>query len=144
MNESDLATEFETEPNALHELVTARAVEALIALQNSDGHWVGELEGDTILSSEYVLAHYFMGWAERDAEELERCLTFLRRQQNDEGGFSLYPGGPSDISASVKAYFVLKLFGDDPEAPHMLAARRRTGTRCSPRLSIASWPRQKA
>ncbi|MCB9832195.1 MAG: squalene--hopene cyclase [Planctomycetes bacterium] len=107
----------------LPDMVIARAAEALIALQNHDGHWVGELEGDTILSSEYILLHYFLGWHERDADEMERCLAFLRRQQNEEGGFSLYPGGPSDISASVKAYFVLKLFGDDPQAPHMVKAR---------------------
>ncbi len=109
----------------LPELVLSRAVNALLELQNHDGHWVGELEGDTILSSEYVLCLYFMGWEERDKDEIAQCLNFLRRQQNEKGGFSLYPGGPSDVSASVKAYFVLKLFGDDPEAPHMTMARKR-------------------
>ena len=107
------------------EVVIRRGCEALIGLQNHDGHWVGELEGDTILSSEYILAHYFLGWHEREAEEIEACLAFMRRQQNEEGGFSLYPGGPSDVSACVKAYFALKLFGDDPEAEHMVRARRK-------------------
>ncbi|MFT7617105.1 MAG: squalene-hopene/tetraprenyl-beta-curcumene cyclase [Planctomycetota bacterium] len=109
----------------LPELVIERAVTALIGLQNHDGHWVGELEGDTILSSEYILCVYFMGWEVRDAEEIKKCLNFLRRQQNDEGGFSLYPGGPSDVSASVKAYFVLKLFGEDPDSPPMVKARKK-------------------
>lgn len=125
MKEPELASDLEQEPDSLSELVMTRAIDALVNLQNSDGHWVGELEGDTILSSEYILFHYHMGWEERDRDELDRCLNFLRRQQNEEGGFSLYPGGPSDISASVKAYFALKLFGDDPESAHMLAARRR-------------------
>lgn len=102
-----------------------RGADALIQLQNSDGHWVGELEGDTILSSEYVLVHYMLGREVADREELEQCLNFMRRQQNEEGGFSIYPGGPSDVSATVKAYFALKLFGDDPEAPHMVAARTK-------------------
>ncbi|MEE9394430.1 MAG: squalene--hopene cyclase [Planctomycetota bacterium] len=109
----------------LPNFVLSRAVQALTAAQNSDGHWVGELEGDTILSSEYVLLHYLLGRADRDREELEKCLRFLRRGQNEMGGFSLYPGGPSDVSASVKAYFALKLFGDDPDAPHMARARQR-------------------
>ena len=41
-----------------------------------------------------------------------------------EGGWAIYPGGPPQVSASVKAYFVLKLLGHDPEAPHMRRARR--------------------
>ena len=32
---------------------------------------------------------------------------------------AIYPGGPPEVSCSVKAYFVLKLVGDDPQAPHM-------------------------
>ena len=107
----------------LPELVLRRAADALIALQNSDGHWVGELEGDTILSSEYLLVHYMLEREVADLDELMQCLAFLRRQQNDEGGFSIYPGGPSDVSATVKAYFAMKLFGDDPNAPHMVKAR---------------------
>ena len=103
----------------------ALAVDALGALQQSDGHWVGELEGDTILQSEYVLLHYFMGRFEADRPELEKCMAFLWHRQNDEGGFSLYPGGPSDVSATVKAYFAGKLMGEDPEAPRMARARDR-------------------
>ncbi len=110
---------------ALPEMVLERAVEALLSIQNSDGHWAGELEGDTILSSEYILCHYFLGWEERDRDELTKCLNFMRRQQEDEGGYALYPGGPADVSASVKAYFALKLFGDDPDAPHMAKLRRK-------------------
>ncbi|MEZ6194142.1 MAG: squalene--hopene cyclase [Planctomycetota bacterium] len=109
----------------LPDYLIERASEALVGLQNPDGHWVGELEGDTILSSEYILFHWFLGRAEQDADELRRCCNFLRRGQNEEGGFSLYPGGPSDVSASVKAYFALKLFGDDPEADHMRRARAK-------------------
>ncbi|MCA9321515.1 MAG: squalene--hopene cyclase [Planctomycetes bacterium] len=110
---------------ALPELVLDRAVDALLSLQNSDGHWVGELEGDTILQSEYMMTHWFLGWQERDREELSRCLSFMRRQQNDDGGYSIYPGGPADVSASVKAYFVFKLSGEDPESPAMRRLREK-------------------
>src|SRR5262249_39571315 len=39
------------------------------------------------------------------------------------GGWAIYPGGNVDISASVKAYFALKLTGHDPDAPEMRRAR---------------------
>ncbi len=94
----------------------------LLAIQAGDGHWCGELEGDTILESEYVLLLHFLG---RSGEERARKAgQYLRRKQLDEGGWAIYHGGPSEVSASVKAYFVLKLLGDDPDAPHMAKARR--------------------
>jgi squalene-hopene/tetraprenyl-beta-curcumene cyclase len=40
------------------------------------------------------------------------------------GGWAIYPGGPVDISASVKAYFALKLTGHDPASEPMQRARR--------------------
>src|SRR5205814_28928 len=47
-----------------------------------------------------------------------------RKKQLPGGGWAVYPGGPAEVSSSVKAYFVLKLMGDDPAAPHMERARR--------------------
>ncbi len=95
----------------------------LLSEQHDDGHWCAELEGDTILESEYVLCLYFFG---RSGEErIEKATGYLRRQQGEDGGWANYPGGPADVSASVKAYVVLKLAGDDPESPHMTRARDR-------------------
>src|SRR5262249_44668873 len=48
---------------------------------------------------------------------------YIRRQQLAEGGWAIYPGGPAEVSASVKAYFILKLMGDDPNAVAMAKAR---------------------
>src|SRR5262245_14530655 len=94
----------------------------LFAIQHKDGHWCGELEGDTILESEYILTLHLLG---RITEKRARkAAEYLRRRQLPEGGWAIYEGGPADVSASVKAYFALKLVGDDPEAPHMARARR--------------------
>lgn len=93
----------------------------LLGLQNSDGHWCGELEGDTILASEFVLTYFFLGLS--DDSKLVSAASSFRHRQLPEGGWSLYPGGPLDPSASVKAYFVLKLVGDAPESTHMIRAR---------------------
>jgi squalene-hopene/tetraprenyl-beta-curcumene cyclase len=93
----------------------------LLSIQNDDGHWCAELEGDTILESEYILTMYFLG---RGGEpKLRKAAEYLRRKQLAEGGWAIYPGGPAEVSASVKAYFVLKLLGDDPNAPHMAKAK---------------------
>jgi squalene-hopene/tetraprenyl-beta-curcumene cyclase len=100
----------------------SRATQALLAQQRSDGHWVFELEADATIPSEYVLLRHYLG--EPDDLELERKIgVYIRRIQGEHGGWPLFHGGAFDISATVKAYFCLKMIGDDPHAPHMLQAR---------------------
>ncbi|MEE2775176.1 MAG: squalene--hopene cyclase [Acidobacteriota bacterium] len=105
------------------------AAEAYLAGgQEPDGHWCAELEGDTILESEYALTLYFLG--EGESGKFQRLANFLRSRRVADGGWGNFPGGPPEVSASTKAYFVLKLAGDDPRAPHMREARetiRRLG-----------------
>jgi squalene-hopene/tetraprenyl-beta-curcumene cyclase len=97
----------------------------LLSIQHEDGHWCGELEGDTILESEYMLTMHFLG---RTGEtRIRKAAEYLRRQQLESGGWAVYPGGPPEVSASAKAYFALKLVGDDPDAPHMARARNVIG-----------------
>jgi squalene-hopene/tetraprenyl-beta-curcumene cyclase len=99
-----------------------RASVALRRLQRSDGHWIFELEADATIPAEYILLRHYLG--EPDDLELERKIgVYLRRIQGDHGGWPLFHGGTFDISASVKAYFCLKMIGDDREAPHMTRAR---------------------
>ena len=93
----------------------------LLDRQHADGYWVGELEGDTILESEYVLLMAFLG-REEEAICVKAC-RYLRDLQLPTGGWAIYPGGPAEISASVKAYFVLKLVGVSPDEPDMVRAR---------------------
>jgi squalene-hopene/tetraprenyl-beta-curcumene cyclase len=100
----------------------SRATQALIAQQRGDGHWVFELEADATIPSEYVLLRHYLG--EPDDLELERKIgVYLRRIQGEHGGWPLFHGGAFNISATVKAYFCLKMIGDSPDAPHMARAR---------------------
>ncbi|WP_437201383.1 terpene cyclase/mutase family protein [Planctomicrobium sp. SH664] len=93
----------------------------LLSQQHPDGYWVGELQGDTILESEYVL---LLAWLGREQDPVvAECAEYIRQQQIPTGGWAQYPGGPLEISSSVKAYWVLKIAGDDPQAPHMQLAR---------------------
>jgi squalene-hopene/tetraprenyl-beta-curcumene cyclase len=98
----------------------AAARRYLLSIQHPDGHWCAELEGDTILESEYALTMHFL---RRTGEaRVAKAAEYLRRKQLPGGGWSNYEGGAPDVSVSVKAYFVLKLVGDSPDAPHMVRA----------------------
>jgi squalene-hopene/tetraprenyl-beta-curcumene cyclase len=97
---------------------------ALLSRQAPDGHWVGELQGDTILESEYILLMAFLG-RENDPQ-VAKAARYLRAQQMPEGGWNNYPDGPADLSVSVKAYFALKLAGEDPDLPAMRRACKVT------------------
>ena len=100
-----------------------RAAAALGELQRADGHWVFELEADATIPAEYVLLRHYLG-EPRDVEIERKIGTYLRRiQSTSHHGWGLFHGGAFDVSASVKAYFALKMIGDPVDAPHMVQAR---------------------
>jgi len=98
------------------------AGQALLECQQSDGHWVFELEADATIPSEYILLRHYRG-EPRDAALEQKIANYLRRIQGKHGGWPLYHDGDFDMSASVKAYFALKMIGDSPDLPHMKRAR---------------------
>lgn len=107
--------------DALQSSITA-ASDAVRAARKPDGHWVFELEADCTIPAEYVLMRHYL------AEPIDPVIegkigNYLRRIQNDNGGWSLFYGHEFDMSASVKAYFALKMIGDSIDAPHMKKAR---------------------
>jgi squalene-hopene/tetraprenyl-beta-curcumene cyclase len=85
------------------------------------GFWVEELEADTTLSSEYVMLRRFLGLVDPERERKVAC--YLLQTQLDDGGWPIFSGGPADISATVKAYFALKLAGVASDEPVMQRAR---------------------
>src|SRR5205085_6784543 len=98
------------------------ATDALLARQKNDGHWVFELEADATIPAEYVLLRHYLG-EPVDAELERKIAVYLRRIQGAHDGWPLFHDGAFDMSASVKAYFALKMIGDDIDAPHMKRAR---------------------
>ncbi|MBN3764152.1 squalene--hopene cyclase [Burkholderia sp. Ac-20365] len=107
--------------DALDAAVT-RATDAILAAQKDDGHWVYELEADATIPAEYVLLVHYLG--ETPNVELEQKIArYLRRIQMADGGWPLFTDGAMDVSASVKAYFALKMIGDAEDAEHMVRAR---------------------
>ena len=78
--------------------------------QQPDGHWVGEVEADATITSEYLLFSHLIDRAQRD-REVDGWSRYLRRRQLPDGGWNLYEGGPANLSATIKAYFALKMAG---------------------------------
>src|SRR5581483_3852769 len=98
------------------------ATRALLECRQPDGHWVFELEADCTIPAEYVLLRHYRGEPVDSVLE-QKIARYLRRTQGTHGGWPLFHEGDFDMSASVKAYFALKMVGDDIEAPHMRRAR---------------------
>ncbi|SIT45317.1 Squalene--hopene cyclase [Paraburkholderia piptadeniae] len=107
--------------DALDAAVT-RATDAILAAQKDDGHWVYELEADATIPAEYVLLVHYLGETP-DVELEQKIARYLRRIQLPNGGWPLFMDGALDVSASVKAYFALKMIGDPEDAEHMVRAR---------------------
>ncbi|MBI5131955.1 MAG: squalene--hopene cyclase [Rhodopseudomonas palustris] len=95
---------------------------ALLGFRRDDGHWVFELEADCTIPAEYVLLRHYLG-EPVDAALEAKMAVYLRRTQGAHGGWPLVHDGEFDISATVKAYFALKMIGDSVDAPHMVKAR---------------------
>ena len=98
------------------------ATKALLARQHADGHFQFELEADATVPAEYVLFRHYLG--EPVDAALEASIAgYLHRIQGPHGGWPLFADGAFDMSATVKAYFALKMIGDSPQAEHMRRAR---------------------
>ncbi len=98
------------------------ATQALLGHRQADGHWVFELEADCTIPAEYVLLAHYLG-EPADTVLEAKIANYLRRIQGAHGGWPLVHAGDLDMSASVKAYFALKMIGDPIDAPHMVRAR---------------------
>ena len=109
--------------SAVVDTAIERAQTALLASQAPDGHWVGQLEANTTITSEYLL---FCHLTERvDRERERKIVEYLRREQLPDGGFSIFRKGPANLSATIKAYFAMKVAGVPIDDPAMAAARAR-------------------
>ncbi|HVO91936.1 MAG TPA: hypothetical protein VMT22_03800, partial [Terriglobales bacterium] len=111
------------DPLPLGRLTSAvcRAANALLGVQHPEGYWCFELEADCTIPAEYILMMHYLDDIDPDLER--KLAAYLRVHQGEDGGWPLYYRGRADISCSVKAYYALKLAGDEPEQPHMARAR---------------------
>jgi squalene-hopene/tetraprenyl-beta-curcumene cyclase len=108
-----------------------RAATALLNMQTPSGYWWAELTADSTLESDYILLQLWLHppvegkWNPPTRARIDKAVRFILRRQLEDGGFNIYPQGPSEINASVKAYFALKVAGVDPDDPVMTRLRDR-------------------
>ncbi|HIF09976.1 MAG TPA: squalene--hopene cyclase, partial [Sneathiellales bacterium] len=103
------------------EAVISEALSGLEGKQSDDGHWCYELEADATIPAEYILLNHYLDEIDDPLEQ--KIAVYLRAIQEDHGGWPLFHDGDIDLSASVKAYYALKMVGDDINEPHMVRAR---------------------
>ena len=103
-----------------------RAQAALLAKQNPEkGYWCADLRADTTLESDTIILYAYMGWLDAKKDKVRKLANTILSQQTPDGGWNIYRGGPSDISATVKAYWALKVAGHSKDSPPLARARRR-------------------
>ncbi|MGP8246864.1 MAG: hypothetical protein ACLQVN_20395 [Bryobacteraceae bacterium] len=108
-----------------------RSASYLAGLQAHDGHWCAELTADTTLESDYILFQLWLyppvvgKWDPPTRPSIDKAVRSILGRQLADGGFNIYVDGPAEISASVKAYFALKLAGVDADGAPMRRLRER-------------------
>jgi squalene-hopene/tetraprenyl-beta-curcumene cyclase len=108
-----------------------RTIDFFLRTQHRDGYWMGELTADTTLESDYILLQLWLHppvngvWNPPSRTLVDRAVASILERQLPAGGFNIFPQGPEDVSATVKAYFALKLAGLPYDDPRLASARER-------------------
>lgn len=124
------ARTLDVDPDAVESAVRS-ASRALVGRQRAGGYWQGDLTADSTLESDYILLQLWLhrpqggAWNPPSRARIDRCCRAVLERQLGDGGWSIYPSGPSEVNASVKAYSALKIAGIDAARPEMQRARAR-------------------
>ncbi|MFE0325842.1 squalene--hopene cyclase [Streptomyces sp. NPDC058960] len=97
-----------------------RATDFLLARQDAQGWWKGDLETNVTMDAEDLLLRQFLGI--RDEKTTRAAALFIRGEQRDDGTWATFYGGPGELSTTIEAYVALRLAGDAPDEPHMAKA----------------------
>jgi squalene-hopene/tetraprenyl-beta-curcumene cyclase len=97
-----------------------RSVRHLLARQDAEGWWKGDLETNVTMDAEDLMLRQFLGI--RDDRTTAAAARHIRAAQHADGPWGTFYGGPGELSATVEAYVALRLAGDLPGDPHMARA----------------------
>ena len=108
-----------------------RATQFLLSRQAGEGYWCGELTADTTLESDFILLELWRhapengAWNPPTRALIDKAARSILARQLPDGGFSIYEQGPSEVSASIKAYTALKLAGLGMDDANLTRLRER-------------------
>src|SRR5579871_5547209 len=108
-----------------------RGASYLLSRQTLQGFWLADLTADTTLESDFILLELWRHppqngvWNPPTRNLIDKAVRSILARQLPDGGFNIYAEGPSEISATVKAYTALKLAGLSEDHPKLAAARQR-------------------
>ena len=109
----------------------SRAVDYFLRTQHDAGYWWAELTADTTLESDFILLQLWLHppvngvWNPPTRHLIDKAVESILDRQLPDGGFNIFPQGPTDLSATVKAYFSLKVAGVAYDDPRLTKARER-------------------
>ncbi|MET9443805.1 squalene--hopene cyclase [Streptomyces sp. NPDC006610] len=121
-DDTDITAPVPTGADEAARRAVRRATDHLLARQDAEGWWKGNLETNVTMDAEDLLLREFLGI--RDETVTRAAALFIRGEQRDDGTWATFYGGPGDLSATIEAYVALRLAGDEPDAPHMAKAAR--------------------
>ena len=108
-----------------------KASSSLLRRQRPEGYWWADLRADTTLESDYIMMQLWLHppvdgvWNPPTCPQVERAVDAIFARQLDDGGFNIYLHGPSEINASIKAYFALKVAGVAASDSRLVRLRER-------------------
>lgn len=98
-----------------------RGITNLFNQQHPESYWWYTLEANDSINAEYIMLLHYLGL--QNAETERAIARWILKNQNQDGSWSLYQGGPGDLSSTVECYFALKLVGIDIMSPPMQRAQ---------------------
>ncbi|QES44992.1 squalene--hopene cyclase [Streptomyces venezuelae] len=116
----DLTDTTATDPREAAARAMRRSTDFLLARQDAEGWWKGDLETNVTMDAEDLLLRQFLGI--RDEDTTRAAALFIRGEQRDDGTWATFYGGPGELSTTIEAYVALRLAGDRPDEPHMARA----------------------
>jgi len=103
------------------DLAISRSKDFFLHQQLPEGYWWAELESNATITAEYLMLFHLLGIVDKERER--KIINYLLGKQTAEGFWTIYHGGPGDLSTTVEAYFALKLAGTPADHPAMTKAR---------------------
>ncbi len=104
-----IVKKIEGEVKSSLDIVIERSRDFFFREQLPPGYWWAELESNVTITAEYIMLFHFLGMVKKERER--KLANYILSKQTKEGFWTIYYGGPGDLSTTVEAYFALKLAG---------------------------------